>query len=423
VTEAAPASAELETASDGEPVAGVGIRPRLTLGLLSVQHALIHGQAALYPLVYLAIIEEFGVTAATVVILSTVGGIASGLLQYGFGWLTRYVGRPMLLGGGGLVVGLATAAQAATSSFGAFAIANVISRVGGAPQHPVGNALLAEQFPARRIGTAIAVHVAGGNVGTVLIGALAAIGIAAIGWRGSVALLGVGALAVAVLILLLVRQRSQPADARAAGSARAIYRRVLADRDLRWLFTAAVLGGGSRGLGVLNVFVPLYLDLALSLDAPTIGAMYAVLLAASVPGPLLAGWLSDRIGRRPVIVGVYLAGAVSLALFVLAGDDVVQLWFAIVLLSAFSFVESPQLQALLADLTPPPVRDTAFSTYFALAFGVGSFWGIVYGLLVDLGGEGQGLGLVFWVMAAASVAAAAATLRIRIPPLGRTLPI
>ena len=95
----------------------------------------------------------------------------------------------------------------------------------------------------------------------------------------------------------------------------------------------------------------------------------------SVPGPLVAGWLSDRIGRRPVIVGVYLAGAGSIAAFVLAGDDVLRLWIGIVLLSAFSFVESPQLQALLADVTPRPLRDTAFATYFALAFGVGSLLG------------------------------------------------
>ena len=56
------------------PAPAAGIRPRLTLGLLSVQHAIIHGQSALYPLVYLAVIDEFGVTAATVVILSTIGG-------------------------------------------------------------------------------------------------------------------------------------------------------------------------------------------------------------------------------------------------------------------------------------------------------------------------------------------------------------
>jgi MFS family permease len=194
-----------------------------------------------------------------------------------------------------------------------------------------------------------------------------------------------------------------------------LYREVIADRDLRWLYLAAVLGGGSRGLGVLNIFVPLYLDQVVGLDPGTIGLMYGVLLAASVPGPLVAGWLSDRIGRMPVIVGVYIGGAASLALFVLAGSNITALWLGIVALSVFSFVESPQLQALLADVTPRPLRDAAFSTYFALAFGVGSMWGIVYGALIDAGGRGSGLGTVFWLMAGASIAAALATLRIRMP--------
>ena len=33
------------------------------------------------------------------------------------------------------------------------------------------------------------------------------------------------------------------------------------------------------------------------------------------------------------------------------------------------------------------MRDAAFSTYFALAFGVGSMWGIVYGLVIDIGAQ------------------------------------
>ena len=338
-----------------EPAPAAGIRPRLTLGLLSVQHAIIHGQSALYPLVYLAIIDEFGVTAATVVILSTIGGIASGLLQYAFGVVTRYVGRPTLLGGGGLLTGAGMAAQAIATGFGGFAVANVVSRIGGAPQHPVGNALLAEQFPPNRIGTAIAAHVAGGNVGTVVVGATAALAIAAFGWQASVAMLGVAAIVVAIAILAFVRERSTTAAAQADGPVRAIYRRVLADRDLRWLFTAAVLGGGSRGLGVLNIFVPLYLDQVVGLDAPTIGAMYAVLLvdvrARAARRGLAVG--PDRPASRSSSASTS-RGAASIALFVLAGDDVLRLWIGIVLLSAFSFVESPQLQALLADVTPTP---------------------------------------------------------------------
>jgi MFS family permease len=395
----------------------------VTLGLLTVQHALIHGQAALYPLVFLAIIDEFGVTPATIVILATLGSISSGVLQYAFGVLTRWIGRPTMLGAGGLVVGTAMALQSAVPAFLPFAALNITSRIGSAPQHPVGNALLAEQFPMRRIGTAIAVHVAGGNVGTVVIGATSGLAIATLGWRGAVLSLGLLTVVVAVVILGLVREHGRPGDGRGAGPVRDLYRRVLADRDLRWLYTAAILGGGSRGLGVLNVFVPLYLHGVLGLDSATIGAMYAVLLAASVPGPLVAGWLSDRVGRTPVIVATYVSGAASLCFFVLAGTNTTLLWVAILLLSATSFVESPQLQALLADLTARPIRDAAYSTYFALAFGVGSLWGIVYSAVIDLGGTGQGLGLVFWIMAGASIAAAMATLRIRIPPRGETLAV
>ena len=146
--------------------------------------------------------------------------------------------------------------------------------------------------------------------------------------------------------------------------------------------------------------------------------MYGVLLAASVPGPLVAGWLSDRIGRKPVIIGVYVAGACSIALFVLAGSDMPGCGSGSSLLSLFSFVESPQLQALLADVTPGPMRDAAFSTYFALAFGVGVDVGDHVRVVIASARDGARAAastFVFWLMAAASVAAALATLRIRIP--------
>ena len=88
-------------------------------------------------------------------------------------------------------------------------------------------------------------------------------------------------------------------------------------------------------------------------------------------------------------------------------------WLGIVLLSVFNFVESPQLQALLADIARPAVRDASFATYFTLAFGVGSLWSAVYGFVVDRAGETAGIPLVFWLMAAAFVAASLTVLPVR----------
>jgi MFS family permease len=141
--------------------------------------------------------------------------------------------------------------------------------------------------------------------------------------------------------------------------------------------------------------------------------MYTVLLIGSVPAPLAAGWLSDRIGRRPVIVVAYVLAAAGMALFVLAGDNALGIWSAIVVMSIFAYVESPQLQAILADIAPPGIRDAAFSTYFTLAFGIGSLWTAVFGVILGAAGDTAGLPIVFWIMAATFLAGGIAVLPIR----------
>src|SRR4051794_17371966 len=145
-----------------------------TLWLLSAAHAVNHAQAALLPLVYLAIIPEFHIDAAAIALLVAAGNVSSGLVQFTYAGLTRFFSRRALLGVGGIVFGGGMAAQALASSFGAFGVANVVSRIGGSPQHPVGNALLSEQFPEHRRGFAISAHIAGGNIGTVAVPLLGA---------------------------------------------------------------------------------------------------------------------------------------------------------------------------------------------------------------------------------------------------------
>jgi MFS family permease len=410
-----------ETPPDPAPQAD--IRPMRTLWLLSAGHAVNHAQAALLPLVYLAIIPEFNISVAAIALLAAAGNVCSGLVQLAYAGITRYASRRVILTAGGLVFGGGMAAQAIAPNFAAFSIANVLSRVGGSPQHPVGNGLLAEQFPIDRRGFAISAHIAGGNLGTVAVPLLGFWLInEVLGWRWTVVAFGVPAVLIALAIFMLVRETgTDRAAARAYGSLWSALRAVGRDRNLLLIFMSAMLGGGGRGLGVLNVFVPLYLAVVIGLDGPTVALMYTVLVMFSVPGPIVAGWLSDRWGRKPLILAAYVGGAASLVLFVLAGSNVALLWVAILLLGTFNFVESPQLQALLSDLTSPALRDASFAAYFTLAFGVGSMWVALYGWVIGSLGNASGLPATFLIMAGAFVAAGLVILPIRLREAAGTL--
>jgi MFS family permease len=406
--------AAVVAAPDEVVLAAVDVRPMRSLWLLAIAHAVNHAYAVLLPLIFLKIIDEFHVTEGQIAYLASFGAVASGVVQLAFASLTRIFSRRTLLGLGGIMFGGGFAAQALASSFGTFAIPNVLSRIGSSPQHPVGNGLLAEQFPPERRGFAISAHIAGGNVGTVVVALIGAPMIVAVGWHNTAILFGIPAIVIAIAILLLVREHgTDRAAAVAHGSVRQAFRQVSRDRDLRWLFLTSVLGGGGRGLGVANLFVLIYLTKVIHLADATSNLMYGALIVFSVPMPLVAGWLSDRIGRKPLIVGVYVGGAIGFLAFLLAGSSLVGLWVGLVVMGTFSFAESPQLQALLADIAPPTIRDASFAVYFTLAFGVGSLWTAVYGVIIDALGPASGLPIVFGLMATTFVLAALGTLPIR----------
>src|SRR5262245_34740747 len=399
------------------PPAAAEIQPQRTLWLLAAAHAVNHAQAVILPPIFLLVVAEFHVGVEAIPFLAAMGSVGAGLIQATYGFVTRRVARRPILVAGGLLFGIGFAAQAITQSFATFSIANVVSRIGGSAQHPGGNGLLAEQFPPERRGFAISAHISGGNVGTVVAALAGPAVLGLVGWRGASVLFGIPAALVGLTIWRWVRETG--ADRLAAiqqGSVRDAVRTAWRDSTVRRTYLASVFGGGGRGLGVANLYALLYVTHVLHLPDATTNLMYAGLIVLSVPMPLVAGWLSDRLGRRPTIIGAYVGGAVGFLVFIAAGSSLLGLWVGIAIMGLFSFAESPQLQALLADVVPTGVRDVTFALYFTLAFGVGSLWNIVYGLVISAAGEAAGLPVVFVLMAASFLAAAIVMWPVHDPP-------
>ena len=386
-------------------------RPGLTLGLISTAHAVIHAQSALMPLVYAIVIVEFGLTERDIGVFIAITTAVGGTMQLAYGFLTRIVARPVLLAGGQAIFGLGLIIGGLSQSIGQLLGGISISRVGASPQHPVGNALLSDLYPPERRGFAISAHIAGGNVGTVVVPLLGGALLLAIGWQWTLALFGIPAIIMGVLIAIVVREdhAAYRRRARESGSVRDHLRTVLGRRDLRLILGASLVAAGGRGLDIVAPFMVLYLSGPLGFDPGTVNLLYALLLVGAVVGPILAGVLSDRFGRQPVLVAYYLLSAVGILAFVAAGSN---LFLLVPLLLPFGtavFSESPVLQAYLADRAVGPMRDVAFSIYFTFAFGIGAFWAFVIGSVVDA----WGFPVAFGVMAASYLAAAFLLLAVR----------
>jgi MFS family permease len=356
-------------------------RSALTLALVTVGHAILHAEAALLPLIFPIVVLEFNLDPADVGLFISITSIVGGSVQLIYGFLARYVARPLILASGQLIFGTSLLLGGLAQSAGHLLAAISGARVGASPQHTIGNALLASQFPEERRGFVISAHISGGNVGTILVPFIGGAMIATLGWQLTLALFGVPAIVVGVLIAILVRDagKGEREEARQHGSYVRHVREIVGRSDLRWILAAAMVAAGGRGLGLLAPFMLLYMRGPLGLDESTTTWLYALLLLGAIVGPLLAGIVSDRFGRRRTLVAYYLVSAAGILAFLAVGAN---LWLLVPLLIPFGgsvFSESPVLQAYLADRAPRPARDAAFSVYFTLTFGLGAVWALIVG--------------------------------------------
>lgn len=138
-------------------------------------------------------------------------------------------------------------------------------------------------------------------------------------------------------------------------------RRVIVAAACSFLFIAARLGA--------ITFLAIYFIRTKGISAPEVGAAFLVEnLTRALVGPF-AGALSDRVGRRPVIVGAAALSAVAMPACLLVDSALgLLLWSATIGLTQAPFF--PAITALLLDYAPPEKRQSVLAVnYTALSVG------------------------------------------------------
>jgi MFS family permease len=210
------------------------------------------------------------------------------------------------------------------------------------------------------------------------------------------AVLAVLSLAVGAQDVPVTEQRAAPKFAfRSLGKRFVIFMLVVGLFDLGNSSDAfLILRAQERGLNVLGVLGML----------ATFNLVYTLV---STP----AGALSDRIGRRKLLIGGWLVYALIYFGFALAGQGW-QVWVLYALYGVYYGLSYGTAKAMVADIVPQALRGTAYGTYNAvlglLDFPASLIAGLLWDGLPALGWQGFGAPAPFFFGAAMALLAAIA---------------
>jgi MFS family permease len=401
--DSAPSTAETEPAAQGDR--GVA------LGVVTVAHTFNHLQGNMTNLLYPVMMTELGFGYFQIGLLTTVYSLMANALQAGFGLITPYVRRSVVLGVGATLLALATAATGLVQSYGQLMATRLVGGIGTSPQHPVGSTLLVGLYPRMR-GRVLALHTTGGNAGTLLaplvIGGL----IYFVGWRWVFFIIAVPSL-LAGLGYFLLRDRIPQMSSREKGRRATLqaYAACLRNRNLLLISGVQMVGAAGRGQGLDIAFLTTHFVNEFGMELTAATFLIAVMQAGGLVGPLALGWLSDRLPRKRVLLaslGLSALTTWSLALLGAPGP------LLILNLVAYGVVVNSRMvltQALIADSAVGETADAAYSLYYFVGFISGPIWTLLISLIMDQFGFAVG----FTAMAATYVAAMALMSQIRPP--------
>lgn len=292
---------------------------------------------ALYglPFYYDFMVRDFGWSRTQV----TSGNALSKLLVgplFGFmaGWVVDRFGPRRLMMAGILMAGIALIGLAHMTSlwmFYAFYLLNALGYVCGGPLP--NQVLLSRWFDTSR-GKAMGFAYLGIGIGGYLVLILSPRLVAAFGWRGALLVLGILIIALAMPLAFFIRDEPETVSA-PGGSPRAANVATVAPMGGIFrnpAFYLLTLGSmcSIGAVGGTNQHLKLFLSLDLKFSQTAAASVAATVLASSIAGRLLMGWLADRMPRKHVMLMIYGLIAASIPLLFFAGSPAALYAFAVI---------------------------------------------------------------------------------------------
>ncbi len=350
--------------------------------LITLGHSLTHWYPATFYLLLPVIGRELGLSYSQIGLIMTCQYVAGAVANIPGGVLVDTVGRKGVLMAVSLFwVGFPYLLMGFTHSYLMLLGCVALVGFGNSLWHPTAIPTLARRFPERK-GLVLSLHGMGGNVGDavapIVVGALLTV----LTWREVVILNVVPGIVIAFLIFVFLgtmqlggKKPGAAGDGRTQ-SLREYFRglpELLRNRGLILLSTSSTFRSMTQS--ALLTFLPVFLAYELGYPPFWVGACMFALQAAGFAASPVAGHLSDRMGRRSVMI--------------------------IAVLGFFLYAIRPVMQAWLLETTPKNMGGTSIGVLFGAQALGSSIAPLLGGLIADQ----FGLAATFYFLAGTIVLA------------------
>ena len=353
---------------------------------------------------------DFGLTSTTAVLSFVIAfGVAKALSNLAAGGLADRVGRKRLLVTGWLLALPVPLLIAVAPTWAVVVIANLFLGASQGFAWSMTVVMKIDLVGPRRRGLALGFNESAGYLGVALAalvsGALAATyAPRSVVWVGGMIVATLGLVATVVFVRDTGAHVSEEQRSHGGGPAHsfraAFTRGTTVDPVLRACSQAGLVNNLNDALAW--GLAPLYLA-ANGASVTEVGIVAGVYPGVWGAGQLVTGWLSDHVGRKPLIVAGMLLQAAALGVLVAGGGTFRPSVVAAVLLGVGTALVYPTLIAAVSDAVQPIDRATAVGVYrFWRDFGFVA-GALVSGFVADAFGAAEAIAVVALLTAASGL--------------------
>ena len=341
-------------------------------------HMLNHVISGAMPIIYPDLMDEFNIGYGQLGLVRSVAGLSAGFPQMFVGFFRRWFSGRVIVSVGNIINSVMNIAIAAGSGFLQFLGFSVAAGIGSSVQHPIGASIVSNGADPSDRGRMLGLNQSIPSIAFTFTPLITAYMLTRMGWRPTLGILSVPALLLSLFILFFIRGGSdveaKTRDALNWGSLKESLRN-------KNVFSISLLRSiEAFGMGV-RTFLPLYFIDVLGLTSERSSILYSILLGGSVLGPVFWGWLSDRINRKPLIIGIIICSAIGYFML----NYVTSYLGLTVLLFFIGFMSQTVVtQSVLSDSVEKRQLDQTFGLYFTIGFTISSFSSALFGYIVEI---------------------------------------